>query len=511
MLCYRLLTILVLVTAGFIRPALVDAQPPAQVPKTGQKTSLAAVDDGNLREGIAWPIPRFTDNRDGTVTDHLTGLMWLREGNCIGKYEPSFDTDGTAGDGFVHWQHALDFVKALNEGSRGCGWDPGKGPFDDWRLPNIRELLSLHALEFYAPAISNAKGTGQLDADLSPQFLDVAAGWYWSSTSLRSYPGRSYAWVMPVSLGSGLCKEKASEYQVWPVRGPVKRSTIAIPKTGQTSCSDQTGTEIDCTNTGQDGELQKGVEWPSPRFTDQLNGTVTDNLTGLVWLKNAMCFHSARHEDALVNCGALASGACGLSDGSVPGDWRLPNANELFSLLDLGSSTTPVLPSGHPFANVLKYQYWTSTRSPQAFETWAFFVHMHEAQLSASGLVGTPYFTWPVRNGPPLVSVTAPDPRASEAGNPGQFEIARTGDTGSDLIVWCRVKGSAANGIDYKKIPRQIRITAGKSKRTVQVKPIGDEKTEGKETVKLVLITAPSGLYGIGVPNHATVRIVDKE
>ena len=42
-------------------------------------------DDGLLRAGIEWPAPRFTDNGDGTVTDSLTGLMWLKDGGCLKK------------------------------------------------------------------------------------------------------------------------------------------------------------------------------------------------------------------------------------------------------------------------------------------------------------------------------------------------------------------------------------------------------------------------------------------
>jgi hypothetical protein len=33
--------------------------------------------DGEIRAGVAWPTPRFTDNGDGTATDNLTGLTWL--------------------------------------------------------------------------------------------------------------------------------------------------------------------------------------------------------------------------------------------------------------------------------------------------------------------------------------------------------------------------------------------------------------------------------------------------
>ena len=63
---------------------------------------------------------------------------------------------------------------------------------------------------------------------------------------------------------------------------------IQLPKTGQTKCYDSAGTEITCTDTGQDGNLQAGVAWPNPRYTDNGDQTQTDNLTGgLIWNKDA--------------------------------------------------------------------------------------------------------------------------------------------------------------------------------------------------------------------------------
>lgn len=55
---------------------------PAPVPKTGLTTSYAPGDDGALQKGVAWPNPRFTDNNNGTITDNLTGLIWLKNANC---------------------------------------------------------------------------------------------------------------------------------------------------------------------------------------------------------------------------------------------------------------------------------------------------------------------------------------------------------------------------------------------------------------------------------------------
>ena len=115
--------------------------------------------------------------------------------------------------------------------------------------------------------------------------------------------------------------------------------------------------------TGDDGDYQAGATVPNPRFNDNGNGTVTDNLTGLTWLKNASCLGPQRWDNALAAANALAGGnvGCGLSDDSIAGDWRLPNRNELASLLDLGTFN-PALPAGHPFLNfVVAFSYWSST------------------------------------------------------------------------------------------------------------------------------------------------------
>lgn len=64
------------------------------------------------------------------------------------------------------------------------------------------------------------------------------------------------------------------------------------------------------------------------RYVDCGNGTVTDTVTGLVWLKDAACLGSADYADANRAAAALANGQCGLTDKSSPGNWRLPNKDE---------------------------------------------------------------------------------------------------------------------------------------------------------------------------------------
>jgi hypothetical protein len=148
--------------------------------------------------------------------------------------------------------------------------------------------------------------------------------------------------------------------------------------------------------TGDDGNLQKGVAWPSPRFTDNADGTVTDNLTSLVWLKNANVWGMINWATALTNCNSLADGTGGLTDGSVAGDWRLPNILELQSLMDYGQFN-PALPAGHPFTGVQSSYYWSGTTYANGAAI-AWYVHLGIGYVDFDIKTRT-YYVWPVRSG----------------------------------------------------------------------------------------------------------------
>jgi len=361
------------------------------LPQTGQTkcydetgTEISCIgtgQDGEIQAGVEWPSPRFTVNEDTTIKDNLTGLVWDRNGNIMPTRDPGWDTDATVNDGAVTWQHALDYVAKLNaENYLG---------HSDWRLPNVNELESLiNAHEMTISTWLNTQG-----------FTNVQGSYYWSSTTYAYYPGS--AWIVNMWSGGVLYDNKSSVHGlVWPVRagqsGTFDNSVISLPKTGQKKCYDTSGNEIPCSGTGQDGEIQAGVAWPSPRFTDHGDGTVTDNLTGLMWTKDVNLPNGTKTWQQALDYVA------GMNAGTYPNygytDWRLPNRKELYNLMDF-SQYNPPLSSGHPFTNVQASNYWSSTTFAYYYYTDdAWIVYMWSGEMSYN-LKYNYQYVWPVRGG----------------------------------------------------------------------------------------------------------------
>ena len=153
-----------------------------------------------------------------------------------------------------------------------------------------------------------------------------------------------------------------------------------LPKTGQVACAgldDPFSDPIPCTGTGQDADYQAGVT-PSggaARFTDNNNGTITDNITGLMWKKctiglsgSGCTSGSATSMDwstALNTCEA------DFTNGHV--DWRLPNRIELLSLVDIRSTVSNAAIDPTYFPNTVKDNYASSTTYQifaQATKAW---------------------------------------------------------------------------------------------------------------------------------------------
>jgi hypothetical protein len=162
--------------------------------------------------------------------------------------------------------------------------------------------------------------------------------------------------------------------------------TAPVEKTGQTPSY----------ATGDDGDREEGLAWPDSRFADNDDGTVTDNLTGLTWLKNADRFGEREWVLALTDCNSLVDDGTELTDGSLPGDWRLPNIKELQSLIDYGNSG-PALPANHPFTNVRFGNYWSST-TVTGYTSMAWNINIFAGDTNYPDKTAN-YYVWPVRGG----------------------------------------------------------------------------------------------------------------
>lgn len=284
----------------------------ASLPRTGQTTSYASGDDTSAQKGVAWPGTRFTDHSNGTVTDHLTGLVWLKNAGCFSP---------------ANWSNALTDANQLASGA--CGLTDGSTA-GQWRMPNANELESLVDVSKINPAVST--GNPFIHIDL--------ANAYWSSTTYTAGPGNAMAirftdgrWINGTDAGDGSFNNNktTSTNSLWAVKSG-GAGTIQLLATG-VFYSDTGGGAGATFGIGDDASLQIGAPLTSPRFIDNGDGTLADTVTGLTWLKKADCIRQS-WLGAITTINSLASGQCGLTDGSTAGQWRMPNRSEMLSLSD---------------------------------------------------------------------------------------------------------------------------------------------------------------------------------
>ncbi|RKZ91530.1 MAG: hypothetical protein DRR19_06950 [Candidatus Parabeggiatoa sp. nov. 1] len=148
----------------------------------------------------------------------------------------------------------------------------------------------------------------------------------------------------------------------------------------------------------------------SYRYADNGNGTVTDNKTALIWLKNANCFGRQNWKTAMQKAANLASGRCGLRDGSTRGMWRLPTKEEWEAMIDdkyvkkdwsqpalSNAAGTGPWQEGDAFSGVQAYLYWSSA-SYAGDTSYAWDVSLHYGDVYSYDKTNTRY-VWPVRGG----------------------------------------------------------------------------------------------------------------
>ena len=150
---------------------------------------------------------------------------------------------------------------------------------------------------------------------------------------------------------------------IWKVRA---EGNGILPATGQQDCYDSEGMPVECSGSGQDGEYRFGVAWPQPRFT-QHDNTVEDHLSGLHWS------HNANLMPAPVNWVDAFMAVEELNRQDNTSHWRLPNINELESLVDCVHAK-PALSRPLVFDNVQDFYWSSSTRMYEADWAWVLYL-----------------------------------------------------------------------------------------------------------------------------------------
>ncbi|MBF0316599.1 MAG: DUF1566 domain-containing protein [Nitrospirae bacterium] len=369
----------------------------------GTSTTAATYndEDGYYRTGVFWNKSRFSlvtsGSTAGTIVDNTTALVWPADPTALPGLTALTPANG------MNWSNALLYIGYLNAYS-----SSGYLGVTTWRLPNIVELMSLmnrghgetvstnddwtSAGTYSASTVNTSwlTGSGGTGNTLNTPFSGFTSGSYWSSTSDNSSStAKANAWVVNMATNKNVSTAKASTALLIPVSG----TTTVLPLTGQTKCYNAAGSEISCSGTGQDGEKLQGLAAPTTRFSSvtasDSKKCITDSYTGLVWSGSDISatvganssagsygyWHPAMAAIATTN----GTGYCGYTD------WRMPNVNEMMSLMNFGqdSQTSWLSTAGFESSVSLPMNYWTSTANDLSPD------YRYVVDLSAGGLLNT--------------------------------------------------------------------------------------------------------------------------
>jgi len=245
--------------------------------------------------------------------EDVTGLVWEVKrddpglqymNNTYTWYDPETENQGTQNDGTCIGSECdtYSYIQALNHP------DLEFGGLSEWRLPTRRELCSLISWDKYDPV---------MDTDWFP---NTVSDIYWTSTNVAS--GTS-VWVINYKIG---------QVNTYPMS--ISLYVLAV----------------------------YGEALPGSSFEDNLDGTVTDLATGLMWQKCSSgqswngneCtgpHEEIYWEEALNNSESLILAGYN--------DWRLPNINELLTLVDEDDHSPAI--NALFEANTENFDYWSST------------------------------------------------------------------------------------------------------------------------------------------------------
>jgi len=238
----------------------------------------------------------YTDNGDGTVTDNVTGLVWMQttdtdgDGNIDASDKKSFEAAGT-------------YCENLSLAG-----------YDDWQLPTIKQLYSLMDFTGVDPSGYESTDTSGLIPFIDTEYFDFAYG---DTSSNERIIDSQYA-------SSTLYVSESFEQLLFGVNfadGRIKGYGLSLfgrDKTFSVACIRENNTY--------------GVN----DFSDNGDGTIMDNATGLMWAQD----DSGSDVPAGLNWEEALAYAEEQNAANYLGysDWRLPNVKELQSILDYSRS-----------------------------------------------------------------------------------------------------------------------------------------------------------------------------
>ncbi|NQU52556.1 MAG: DUF1566 domain-containing protein [Bacteroidetes bacterium] len=225
--------------------------------------------------------PDYTNNSDGTITDNITGLMWQKNPGDKITYDEA-----------VSGANSFDLAG-----------------YSDWRLPTIKELYSLIIFSGEDPSGYNGTSTSGLVPFIDTDYFDFEYGnpndgdriidSQFATTSLDV--GDSNFGGGNLMFGVNFADGRIKGYPTGPMPGQSTGKTFFVLY------------------------VRGNVNYGKNNFVESNDATITDNATGLMWMKDDSGSGMNWQEALEYSEGKVFAGYS---------DWRLPNSKELQSIVD---------------------------------------------------------------------------------------------------------------------------------------------------------------------------------
>lgn len=242
--------------------------------------------------------PSYKDNGNETVSDLVTGLMWSK----------------VVDSNKVSLNEARQIAKSMNLGG-----------YNDWRVPNIKELYSL--IDFRGYTGFMGRGSGGFNSGVPSNAIPFINTDYFNFQYGDTGAGERYIDAQWLS---------STEY-VYYTMGRMKTLFGVNFADGRIKGY---GYQPENSGFGREGNFGppekkffvryvRGPYYGQNDFIDNKDGTVTDQSTGFIWMQRDSG-KGLNWENALAYCEGLYFAG--------KDDWRLPNAKELQYIVDYSRS-----------------------------------------------------------------------------------------------------------------------------------------------------------------------------